>query len=137
MQELDLFRADAGQLEHLQQSWRHRLAKLVEVRQPPRRHECRDLRLERIADAANVADGLVRNDLFEVAFELRDRPRRIVVRPALEVVLAFQREQRANFIEHSRHFVFRHRYFPQMKRPQPRGGMLAEAFGHSKETEST
>ena len=66
------------------------------------------MRLALATDGSASAERAVRNHRFEIAFKLRDGPRRGVISADFEIVLAFEGEKGANFIESRGDFVLAH-----------------------------
>ena len=84
VERLHLLGADAGEPEHLHEPGRNRRAEVFEIRQFPGRDERGDLLLKRLADAANFAELLLGNDQLQVAFDLLNGSRRVVIGVAAE-----------------------------------------------------
>src|SRR5262249_4455266 len=102
---LHLLRTEARQPEHLDHPRRDRGAELLQVREFPSGHECADLLLEGFADAADLAELLLLDQLLEVSLELADGASAVVVGVGAECVLALDSQQSADLVEGVRDFV--------------------------------
>ena len=109
MQRLDLLRTEPGNLEHLQQARRDGRLEFLVIGQLSGRCEFGDLFLQRLADALDLAQPVLRDDFVERLVQGFERARRIGIGARLERVLALEFEQHANLGEHSGDLVFVHR----------------------------
>ena len=105
---------------------RDRGAKLLEVGQPAGRDQRGDLLLERLADAADLAEFLLLHHLLEVAAQLPDGAGRGVVGVGAEGVLPLELQKGADLIERSSDFVLRHEEPPGLPVRIPDGRTRAE-----------
>ena len=105
---LHLLRAETGDAQHLDEARRDGRFQFLVILQPPRRHEFRDLLLQCLADALDVAKPVFLHHLRQRLGQRFDGARAILIRARLERILPLQFQQGADLDQNLRHTFFVH-----------------------------